>query len=616
MSSSSISRKTNKNSTLNVCIITTSKCPSIAGSSTQSAEAVQILDPQTGSLLSAHGGAATLKIGQGVAIKSFQKIPIHHHRTNHYSTGGCGSNENVYIAYGGKGSDDMHAYLIVQGSTTSPKWKCRVPEYLEGGIFVSPCGNFILGGGKSGNCYCWSTLNDGELLRSWAAHYRSILSITFSDCGSYVITGGADGIVNVWNLMDVVSTQDYLSSKYHGRKSQMNNKTIHPIKTWSEHHLPVTSMHTLPSSRIVSTSLDKQVIIMELFSGKTLAKIAMPFAINVVTADKVGNRLYLGAKDGAIYCIDMNTYAIATTAESASIITNKYSTKEKQSRSLSGTLLEETILRQQKDLQGNGHHNTTDTPSYVSELRGHNREISSLAFLQEDEYDLLVSGSVDGSVRIWDLKSRCCIRSLNPWSTTNILGQEENVTSGKVNPCSSITVIPRECIENPDSTFGHDGMFTSNVSNNHKANKQGGTLSSLIKPLQRFSKRDQLDHNDMNVAPNKVETVTNITQSVRNRVHFDWIQESNSYRFDDSTPDNKRARISDNDSTPVNKRARISDNSGNVMEDTSEMNDEDLPCNQEEITDMQNEIARLKEEVTRWQNVNNKLISKIEKISS
>jgi WD40 repeat protein len=519
----------------NVCIITTTKPPSIlhqSSSNSNTNSSIQIFDPQTGSIISTsdQGGgggsssssnnintpttssssAACIKISAGAGVHSLQ--PILFGNTSHNLNG----NEHLYIAYGNQyknkssysskdDHDDMYAYLLVQGgggggggglgvgssSSSSPKWKCKLPELMTSNLVTSPCGYYILGGGKSGTCYCWSTLSNtnsttwnydntqnnddddyasfssssgSELVSKWVAHYRSIKSIIFSDCGSYVITGGDDGIVNVWNLMDVVSSSSSLLSS---RSSSHHNNTLDPIQTWSEHHLPITSMYALPSSRIVSTSKDKQVIIMELFNGQTLAKINMPSPNTTIISDPMGYRLYLGSIDGTIYCVDLNTFAIATTAESATIITHNHVDSDDvdghtrtsaaiATPSISGSLLEETVL---------GMKSNDNASSHITEFRGHNRPISCLALVGQD-YDingsvLLVSGSVDGSIRVWDIRSRCCLHTVCPWSTTNILGQEkeENGNNSMVFPCSSITVIPREWIENSDD--GVSGVFTS-----------------------------------------------------------------------------------------------------------------------------------------------------------
>jgi WD40 repeat protein len=541
----------------NVCIVTTKSVPAAIGTA-QTSDAAQILDPQTGSILSANGGASTLKIGAGIGIHSFAHIPFH--GQNQQQSG------NAYIANCGKSKDDMNAYLIVQGSTASPKWKCRLPEQMDGGIIVSPCGNYIIGAAKSGNCYCWSTFQDGELLRIWSAHYRPVQAMVFSDCGSYLVTGGADGIINLWSLMDIV-TDESNSNKVYGKN---HNASLSPMQTWSEHQLPITALHTLPSSRIVSTSIDRHVVIAELFSGKTLAKMTMPSAINVVTADASGRRLYLGSADGTIYCIDIDSYAIATTAESAKTIINSHDGDSFDTRgpSYSGSLLEESIL---------GMESKSSESTYRSELRGHEGEVTSLALLEDNGNDLLVSGGIDGSIRIWDMRSRCCIKTLHPWSANGSDGERSRT---KACPCSSITVIPRDSIESRGGT----DVFSSGSART----KQHGSLIDLLKPLQRFPKTQNQSKDDIGF-------ITTLVQ--------------HSGTCNGAIATQKRTRANPK---PASKRTRTEtpmDSSSNQSNDVSAS----LASENEKLKE---ELASAKEKIERWHQVNNKLALKLKKATA
>ena len=682
----------------NICIITTNKSPSIlqsSSSSSSSNSSIQIIDPQHGSILSTtdygnggggdagdgvSGSSATIKISSGVGVHSLQPIIF----GNKYSSiSASNNNEHLYIAYGNQfrssmhqndNDGDMYAYLLIQGgssSSSSPKWKCKLPEYMTGNLIVSPCGYYIIGGGRSGTCYCWSTLgtcggtssdagsavdiqstmNDGndsgsELVSKWVAHYRSIRSIVFSDCGSYIVTGGDDGIVNVWNLMDVVSSSTSMS-----QRSSDSSSSLNPIQTWSEHHLPVTSMHALPSSRIVSTSKDKQVIIMELFNGQTLAKINMTSSITTVTSDMMGHRLYLGSIDGTIYCIDLNSFAIATTAESASVISNENTrnlnsgmTKNLNAsipklESLSGSLLEETVLG-----MNNTNKSSSSSSSYISELRGHNRQISCLALLQDHGHShndsiLLVSGSVDGTIRVWDIRSRCCVHTISPWSTINnsiVSGSSSDQKDSKKDdndhvlfPCSSITVIPRDWIECSDD--GGSGVFTSLSGSNGTSGGGGGrrrkrknqlndSFADLIQPLQRFTRKEQqIEDRSVGGGDNsgsaKDGFITVFSKSMREK-RLEVFDEDESYDIDSSfhstrgADDNKRIRLSNRDDIqPANEDDCSDTDDETVKADTCDKKNE-------KVEELRKEMEDLREEVARWKKVNNKLMSKLKKISS
>ena len=244
--------------------VTTSKAPIASSSSVANTEAAQILNPHTWSAASSAGssitsGGSSLKVGAGIGIQSLAKFPS----TNQLDCHG------LYLAYAGSSKDNMYAMLLSSGksdsnynSTGSLKWKCRLPEIMEAGLHISPhTPDFVFGGGISGRAYVWSTFQNGSLLKTWQAHYRPITAIAFSSCGGFFLTGGADGVVNLWSYLD-------LASQSGSDQVQVGNNDINPIHTWSDHHLPISALYALPSNRAISVSLDRYLIIMELFNGK------------------------------------------------------------------------------------------------------------------------------------------------------------------------------------------------------------------------------------------------------------------------------------------------------------------------------------------------------------
>ena len=487
-----------------VLCVTTNKCPAIG-------DAAQIICPYTGTTLSATGGGAgscSLKTGTSCGVYSINRFPYTFFRTCSET-----NKHNAYIAYCGKNRDDMYAILLSQGSS-SPKWKCRLPEFMTGGLHISPCGGYIIGAGKSGNCYCWSVLagEGGELSRIWKAHYRSVTCVEFSDLGDFVVTGGNDGVVNVWSLMDIISEGDTLLGDV-----RKNSTSLDPFKTWSEHQLGITSLYSMQSSRIISTSSDRQIVIMEVFSGKTLGRILMPSSILSLTADSVCHRLFAGGHDGTIYCVDLDAYAIATTAEFAKTIDSSNDRRKKARTdimpSLSGSKLEETILGKDKAQH-------LDTNSYISELHGHDRAVSCLNILESGEglNDILVSGSNDGSVRIWDLNARCCMRILNPWSITSPSISENKPSQNACSPCSSIIALTRDSVEGC-VTRKADTLFS--ISSSSRAKKDDPSMN-LIKPLQRFvkSQKEKNTMNHTNAVVPAIESVRHIS-SVKGWENFE-----------------------------------------------------------------------------------------------
>lgn len=168
----------------------------------------------------------------------------------------------------------MHCHFLTTSNSSSSgsssnkqntKWNCRLPEFLTAGLTPSPCGRYILGGGTSGTCYCWSTFGSssgsgGELLKLWKAHYRAITCITYSDCGMYVITGGADGVVHLWSLRDMVQSSTASttnSSKRSNRSSSSSTTTtLTALQTCQSHtYTPSPPHDSSPPLPIVKYTL-------------------------------------------------------------------------------------------------------------------------------------------------------------------------------------------------------------------------------------------------------------------------------------------------------------------------------------------------------------------------
>jgi len=479
-----------------------------------SRDPIQVVCPFNGSNLT---GAHPLRVpasstaGRGGVFGVRCLIPVT--VTNTLGFGGDDANSTVFVGHGGSGDakgmesgKDDHAFLVSNGPSsggaTNPRWKIRVPEPLSRthqSMAVSPDGRFIVAGSTNGTCYLWDwTSGEDNLVRVFKAHYRPVTCVAFDkDDGATLFTAGEDGVVNAWCLLDLVD-QDCPSGA-----------AIHPFHTWSEHHLSVTSLCVLPgscgSTRLVSSSLDRNLIIMELGSSdsnsnsslggnsgaRTLARICLPSGAHSVITDSSSGRLYAAASDGNIYSVDLTEHAIQKSLNGlgTSVAVDEHhnwaehnNKGKKRARGDFESILSGNHLALASAATGLA----SDDTKYISELKGHVKAVVSLALLDPADLTslhesgkvtpLLASGSEDGTLRIWDLHSRSCVKVLRPWSSSADVG---TAAATSCPPVTSIVAVPKSSLTGNTLT-----MAPSRFTTGRKGNVFD--IALLFKPLKRF----------------------------------------------------------------------------------------------------------------------------------
>lgn len=349
------------------------------------------------------------------------------------------------------------------------------------------------------------------LLKQWLAHYRPVSCITFCENGQFIVTGGEDGVVNLWSLMDVVDKDS---------PSNVDSSIpLNPIRTWSEHQLGILSLCPLPSSRLITTSSDRHLKIVELFSSKELASIIMPCSITSVKSDKGGHILYAGGSNGIIYSIDVDLYAIAKSAEGCSVIMTSDSIKLNASAESNNAKINYTSNTTKSYLSSPLINESCGAvKKFLTEFKGHSNSISSLEVIEEKCYGesyrniidvKLVSSGLDGTVRVWDTRTQCCISIIRPWSLLSnsnkvdkpsVVEKDIVKSSGLVHPytplysptfpSSSLMIVPRYLVvkEKPRHIMQNDTISWCY----QVAKRNEGEISSLIKPLKRTRINSQL----------------------------------------------------------------------------------------------------------------------------
>lgn len=514
-----------------------------------------------------------------------------------------------FLLYGGTSNDDMEAMLSLR-SSNGVKWRCRLSEYMEGGLLMSSSsssstGNvngWVWGGGQSGRAYVWRG-HDGCLVRCWAAHYRAITCLALSSCGGLLLSGGADGMVHSWNVLEIVGD----SSEHSTTNSNWND--MNPHHTWSEHQLSVTALHALPANRALSTSTDRTLILMDLTNGTTLARILLPSALTSLVTDSCANRFYAGASDGAIYCVDASAYAIASTAESATVLSDTNTTTkatatatatrraQQRHQSTSGTLLQETLLN-----EPNTNIPHQQQSSSLAELRGHERSVTALAVLEEDTESLLVSGGDDGTVRIWDLEARCCTRILHPWGDT----PSTNTTAS----ISSILLLPRPTNPNDDEYSRSDISLPLAPLRQYP---QGSPHSDYGDYLTTDNNEDGFVERDMMLVLRQQDDALKFTTEHDHHIHPGQLNCLEKYRA-------KRQRLQSSLRRRKTHTQLIAEKThhDHLTEQTQPQvdNNADTQLLQEDILALRKELAEANSTIDRWQKVNSTLLSKLEKARS
>jgi len=222
-------------------------------------------------------------------------------------------------------------------------------------------GSYLIGGGSNGNLFLWEVAS-GELLHRWHAHYRAVRCLALYDY--LLVSGSEDGSIKVWDLITVLDEQ-----------SRLEAQTPY-LYSFNQHALPVTDIACFLGTIVVSSSEDRTCKIWSLSEGRMLRSIPFPTSIDSVALDPRSHVFYAGGRDGKIYVTAMGV-----------------------------------------DISSHG----SDESSILGALDDQSKAVTSLASSTDGR--LLVSGSEDGNVRVWDTRSQQVTRKFkhSQGPVTNVL---------------------------------------------------------------------------------------------------------------------------------------------------------------------------------------------------
>ncbi|KAF7816232.1 protein ROOT INITIATION DEFECTIVE 3 [Senna tora] len=214
-------------------------------------------------------------------------------------------------------------------------------------------GTYIAGGGLLGDIYLWE-VETGRLLKKWHAHYRAVTCLVFSEDDSLLISGSEDGCIRVWSLFMIFD--DF-------RRQEAGHLYEH---SFSGHTLPVTDIvigYGGCNAIIISASEDRTCKVWSLSRGALLRNIAFPTIIDAIALDPAEHVFYAGGRDGKIYIAALNTERIFS--------------------------------------DNCGMH-------IIGSFSNQSKAVTCLAYGMTE--NLLISGSEDGMVRVWNARTHNIVR--------------------------------------------------------------------------------------------------------------------------------------------------------------------------------------------------------------
>jgi pre-rRNA-processing protein IPI3 len=253
-----------------------------------------------------------------------------------------------------------------------PTGRAFAPEAVTA-LAASPCGRLLAAGGGSGAAWMWEA-GSGRLLRAWAPHYRAVTALAWGGGSGLLLTGGGDGGVAAWDVADLADAE-----------AGMDGRAPTPLAAWSHHTLPVSAVWAGggagggggAGALAASASADHTLSFYAPAGGALLRTLRLPAALTALVVEPGEHAAYAGGEDGVVYEVDLVGGAGGGGSGGGS------------GGSASGA--------------------TSRSPA-VTPLRGHTAPITALA--APAAAAILLSGSADGSVRVWDARTRVPLRCL------------------------------------------------------------------------------------------------------------------------------------------------------------------------------------------------------------
>ena len=152
--------------------------------------------------------------------------------------------------------------------------------------------------------------------------------------------------------------------------------------------------------RVVTGSLDRSVVIYDVHQATVVLRLSFPASIESLTCNSTQDFLCAGGSTGSIYLVDL-TMTAAALSTSHSLVRHQ------------------SVVNKPVVAGGAGAGKQLECGENGSVFVGHSKTVTSLCFSSSDNVTL-VSGSMDGSVRTWNVLTRQCLNEYYPLSRLGI----------------------------------------------------------------------------------------------------------------------------------------------------------------------------------------------------
>eukprot|EP00597_Dinobryon_sp_UTEXLB2267_P001473 CAMPEP_0170069512 /NCGR_PEP_ID=MMETSP0019_2-20121128/8160_1 /TAXON_ID=98059 /ORGANISM="Dinobryon sp., Strain UTEXLB2267" /LENGTH=346 /DNA_ID=CAMNT_0010277577 /DNA_START=494 /DNA_END=1531 /DNA_ORIENTATION=- len=186
-------------------------------------------------------------------------------------------------------------------------------------------------------------------------------------------------------------------------------------------------------NRVATASLDRTVVLYDISADTVCARISLPQSLEAIACSPLQDLLCVGSSQGSIFLVSLGLASIATHSQLHLGLLSAASTSASAGRLPRG-------------LGGPEKHSLV----HPLALEGHTKAVTALSVSSDNTH--LVSASLDGSLRVWHLWTRQCVRDCrplhrSPLSCMMLVRMPEEAGSAVVKPVQCVVAALRKFSE-------------------------------------------------------------------------------------------------------------------------------------------------------------------------